>query len=147
MICLEFSPHLAEALEKACKQPRWKVDATGGSYPQAKRARHLATRELPCRRADVLRIKLRNTYVCSFKSRTEGCIRIQVRSSPLTGNLLMTTRVSLIFSCLRRLLALLYGINQPVALEQRAQTATIFVANPVGYCSPHPRAYAQTQAG
>ena len=65
----------------------------------------------------------------------------------LNGNLLMTTRVSLIFSCLRRLLALLYGINQPVALEQRAQVATIFVANPAGYCSLHPRAYAQTETG
>ena len=51
----------------------------------------------------------------------------------LNGNLLMTTRVSLIFSCLRRLLALLYGINQPVALAQRAQIATNFVANPVRY--------------
>ena len=63
------------------------------------------------------------------------------------GNLLMTTRVSLLFSCLRRLLALLYGINQPAALEQRAQVATIFVANPAGYCSLHPRAYAQIEAG
>ena len=45
----------------------------------------------------------------------------------------MTTRVSLIFSCLRRLLALLYGINQPAALAQRAQAATIFVATPVRY--------------
>ena len=63
------------------------------------------------------------------------------------GNLLMTTRVSLIFSCLRRLLALLYGIYQPVAFEQRAQAATIFVAHPAGYCSLHPRAYAQTETG
>ena len=63
------------------------------------------------------------------------------------GNLLMTTSVSLIFSCLRRLLALFYGINQPVAVKQRAQVATIFVANPAGYCSLHPRAYAQIEAG
>ena len=51
----------------------------------------------------------------------------------LNGNLLMTTRVSLIFSCLRRLLALFYGINQPVPLVQQAHTATDFVANPAGY--------------
>ena len=65
----------------------------------------------------------------------------------LNGNLLMTTSVSLIFSCLRRLMALLYGINQPAAVEQRAQVATFFVANPAGYCSLHPRAYAQIEAG
>ena len=147
MICLEFNPHQSKAPEKACEQPRWKVDATGGNYPHATSARHLATRKFPCRRVGALRIQLRNTYVCSLQSRTQGCIRIQVRTSPFTGNPLMTTRVSLIFSCLQRLLALLYGTNQPAAPVQRAQTATISVANPAGYCSLHPRAYAQTEAG
>jgi hypothetical protein len=61
-----------------------------------------------------------------------GCMRIQVRPSPLTGNLLVTTRVSLIFNCLRRLLALLHGKNQLAALVQQAQVAIIFVAQPVG---------------
>jgi len=42
----------------------------------------------------------------------------------------MTARVSLIFSCLRRPLALLYGMNQLAALKQRVQSAIFFVANP-----------------
>ena len=44
--------------------------------------------------------------------------------------LLMTAQTSLILSCLRRPLALLYGIDQPSAHKQRAQLATFFVATP-----------------
>ena len=44
--------------------------------------------------------------------------------------LLMTAQTNLIFSCLRRPLALLCGINQPSAHKQWAQLATFLVATP-----------------
>ena len=40
----------------------------------------------------------------------------------------MTTLTSLIYLCLQRLLALLCGTNQPAALVQLAQAATLSVA-------------------
>ena len=40
----------------------------------------------------------------------------------------MTTLTSLIYLCLRRLLALPYGMNQPVAIVLPAQAATFLVA-------------------
>ena len=115
--------------------------------PQATRARHLANKGIAMQTSR----RFANTtteYPCvqpQVNHRLAAYGSSEIKS--LNGTLLMTTRVSLIFTCLRRLLALLYGINQPVVHVQRAQAATIFVANPAGNYSLHPRAYAQTETG
>ena len=115
LIRLEFSPCEGRAPEKANKQSCRKVDAL---LAIARKRRVPGTsRRVVCKADESMFCEYNYGILCvQPKSQTTGCMRIQVRSSPLTGNPLNTTQVSLIYMCLRRFLALLYGINQPVAL-------------------------------
>jgi len=58
-----------------------------------------------------------------------GCAWILMRSSLMTGSLLMTTLVGLVFLCLRRLMAPLSGMNIPATLVARTRSAIYLIAN------------------
>ena len=91
------------------------------------------TTEIPCTQPPVLHCRL---------------LADPGETSPLTGSVLMTTRVGLIYMCLQRLIGLLVCTNQRLALVNRAQEAIFLIAS---IClTPallHPRAYAQTPPG
>ncbi len=128
LICLEFSPPKSPALETANKQPRWKVDAK----PVIARKRRVpgTSRQADCTADESTFCEYDHGIpCCSLQSCTTGCMRIQVRTSPLTVSPLITTTVSLIFICLQRLWVLLFGMNQREALVNWAQAAAIPAAH------------------
>ena len=130
LICLEFSPHKSPALKRRTSS------LAGRSMPTPAIARKRrvpgTSRRASCTVDESTFCEHNYGIPCAQpKSRTTGCTRIQPRSSPLTGSPLMTTLVSLIYICLRRLTTFVCpasGMNQPPAFVQWAPAAALCAA-------------------
>ena len=129
LICLDFSPPKYRTDEKVHSQAVNSLAGRSMPTPVTARKRRVPGTSLAKLIALQTSRRFTNTTTEYHACSPLGCMRIQLRPSPLTGSPPMTPLMRLIYPCPQRLCALFEGLNQTAALAWRAQEATILVAN------------------